>query len=208
MDFGESTGESPFRKQLEEIAAEKGADYLHQMLADRDEKAAAEIHPNNLKRVIRALEYYEETGQPISVHNETQKEKESPFCYAYFVLNDEREKLYRQIDHRVDMMIEAGLVEEVRGLYSRGLTEAHVSMKGLGYKELFPYFRGEITLEEAVRVIKRDTRHFAKRQITWFKREKDVIWLNKPDFSYDEHAILDYMLSRWQEKLREEEHRI
>ena len=103
--------------------------------------------------------------------------------------------------------MKAGLLEEVRSLYDRGLTEENVSMKGLGYKELFPFLRGEITLEEAVRVIKRDTRHFAKRQLTWFRREKEVIWLNKPEFSYDEQAILDYMLDLWQKKLREEEQR-
>lgn len=205
VDFSESGGVSPFRERLEAEAAEKGPEYLHGLLAERDPQAAREIHPHNLKRVIRALEYYEETGRQISGHNEIQREKESPYCYAYFVLNDDRDRLYRQIDRRVDQMMKAGLLEEVRSLYDRGLTEENVSMKGLGYKELFPFLRGEITLEEAVRVIKRDTRHFAKRQLTWFRREKEVIWLNKPEFSYDEQAILDYMLDLWQKKLREEE---
>ena len=185
VDFSESGGVSPFRERLEAEAAEKGPEYLHGLLAERDPQA----------------------GRQISGHNEIQREKESPYCYAYFVLNDDRDRLYRQIDRRVDQMMKAGLLEEVRSLYDRGLTEENVSMKGLGYKELFLFLRGEITLEEAVRVIKRDTRHFAKRQLTWFRREKEVIWLNKPEFSYDEQAILDYMLDLWQKKLREEEQR-
>ena len=104
-------------------------------------------------------------------------------------------------------MMKAGLLAEVKNLYDRGLTEQNVSMKGLGYKELFPFLRGEITLKEAVDVIKRNTRHFAKRQLTWFRREKEVIWLNKPEFSYNEQAILDYMLNLWKKKLEEERER-
>ena len=153
----------------------------------------------NVKRVIRALEYYHETGQKISEHNEEQKQKESPYCSAYFVLNDERSILYDRIDRRVDQMIRDGLVDEVFRLKEMGYTRDLVSMQGLGYKELFPYLAGECTLEEAVYIIKRDTRHFAKRQLTWFRREKDVIWLNKPDFDYDEEKILSYMLDRWNE---------
>ena len=157
------------------------------------------IHPNNVKRVIRALEYYHETGQRISEHNEEQKQKESPYCAAYFVLNDERSILYERIDKRVDQMIRDGLVEEVAHLKEMGYTQDLVSMQGLGYKELFPYLAGECTLEEAIYIIKRDTRHFAKRQLTWFRREKDVIWLNKPDFDYNEEKILSYLLERWNE---------
>ena len=200
VDFTESHGELPIRKQLEEKAAtEEGAAELYRELSEVDPASAETIHPNNVKRVIRALEYYHETGQKISEHNEEQKQKESPYCSAYFVLNDERSILYDRIDRRVDQMIRDGLVEEVFRLKEMGYTRDLVSMQGLGYKELFPYLAGECTLEEAVYIIKRDTRHFAKRQLTWFRREKDVIWLNKPDFDYDEEKILSYMLDRWNE---------
>lgn len=187
VDFTESHGELPIRKQLEEKAAtEEGAAELYRELSEVDPASAETIHPNNVKRVIRALEYYHETGQKISEHNEEQKQKESPYCSAYFVLNDERSILYDRVDRRVDQMIRDGLVDEVFRLKEMGYTRDLVSMQGLGYKELFPYLAGECTLEEAVYIIKRDTRHFAKRQLTWFRREKDVIWLNKPDFDYDE----------------------
>lgn len=200
VDFTESHGELPIRKQLEEKAAtEEGAAELYRELSEVDPVSAETIHPNNVKRVIRALEYYHETGQKISEHNEEQKQKESPYCSAYFVLNDERSILYDRIDRRVDQMIRDGLVDEVFRLKEMGYTRDLVSMQGLGYKELFPYLAGECTLEEAVYIIKRDTRHFAKRQLTWFRREKDVIWLNKPDFDYDEEKILSYMLDRWNE---------
>ena len=200
VDFTESHGELPIRKELEEKAAKVyGAAELYQKLSEVDPASAETIHPNNVKRVIRALEYYYETGQKISEHNEEQKQKESPYCSAYFVLNDERSILYDRIDRRVDQMIHDGLVDEVSRLKEMGYTRELVSMQGLGYKELFPYLAGECSLEEAIYIIKRDTRHFAKRQLTWFRREKDVIWLNKPDFAYDEEKILSYMLDCWNE---------
>lgn len=205
VDFSESSGASPIRAELEKRADEEGEERLYQILLQKDPEAARAIHPHNRKRVIRALEYCLETGKRISDHNQREKQRLSPYCYGYFVLNDDREKLYRQIDRRVDAMIQKGLVEEVRRLADRGLREEDTSMKGLGYKELFPYLRGEITLDEAVRIIKRDTRHFAKRQLTWFRREPDVIWVNKQDFGYSDEKILTYILSRWQEILREEE---
>ncbi|MCR4652137.1 MAG: tRNA (adenosine(37)-N6)-dimethylallyltransferase MiaA [Eubacterium sp.] len=202
IEFSENDGKSEEREQYEKLAEEKGAEYLHNLLAVRDPAAAEQIHANNIKRVIRALEYFDQTGEKISEHNEEQREKESPYTYLYFVLNDERSRLYERIDRRVDEMIGEGLVDEVRSLMERGLTEDHVSMKGLGYKELFPYLRGECSLEEAVDIIKRDTRHFAKRQITWFKREGEIIWINKDDFDYDEDAILEYLVMLWRAKER------
>ena len=147
------------------------------MLRKVDPKAAQEIHENNRKRVIRALEYYRDTGKQISKHNEQQRQNESPYQFAYFVLNRDRRELYRRIDQRVDQMMKQGLLEEVKRLKERGCTSNMVSMKGLGYKELLDYLNGMNSLEEAVRIIKRDTRHFAKRQLTWFKREKEVDWI-------------------------------
>lgn len=196
VDFSESSGASPARERLEEIAAEKGPEYLHAMLEKADPEAAGEIHANNVRRVIRALEYHEQTGMPISAHNRIQREKESLYRLFYFVLTDDRKRLYEQIDRRVDRMMEDGLEREVRALYEKGLTEAHSSMKGIGYKEFFPYFRGERTLDETVELIKRNTRHYAKRQLTWFRREPDVIWIDKAAFGYSEDAILRYMTGR------------
>ena len=143
--------------------------------------------------MIRALEFYEKTGRTISSHNEQEKEKESPYNAAYFVLNDDRNEIYRRIDLRVDQMMQAGLIEEVRRLKDRGYTKDMVSMQGLGYKEILDYLDGNTTLEEAVYILKRDTRHFAKRQLTWFRREHEVIWVEKEEFSHDNRKILDFM---------------
>lgn len=193
IDFTENGEDSAYREQLEALAKENGPEYLHGELEKVDPKSALEIHPNNCKRVIRALEYYYQTGQPISEHNETQKEKESPYNYVYFVLNDDRAVVYDRIDRRVDIMMENGLTNEVQRLKDMGYNRGMVSMQGLGYKEILAYLEGEISLEEAVYILKRDTRHFAKRQITWFKREKDVIWVDKRDFGRDNDKILKYM---------------
>lgn len=194
IDFSQDTEKSSVRERLENLAQEKGGEYLHELLAQRDPESAEKIHPNNIKRVIRALEYYELTGEKISLHNEREGEKVSPYNTAYFVLNDHRERLYERIDRRVDQMLDEGLVEEVRRLAQMGYTRDMVSMQGLGYKEILANLEGEYSLEEAVYVLKRDTRHFAKRQLTWFRREKDVIWVNKPDFDYDDKKILEYIL--------------
>ncbi len=193
IDFEETEQDCDYRNELEELAQKEGAHVLHEMLRQVDERAAKEIHENNVKRIIRALEYHKLTGQTISEHNQNERAKESPYEFYYFVLNDDREKIYRQIDDRIDGMIEAGLVEEVKALYEKGFTEDMVSMQGLGYKEIISYLKGECTLDEAIYVLKRDTRHFAKRQLTWFRREREVIWLDKKEFAYDDEAILHFM---------------
>ena len=195
IDFTENDGDDAYRKELEAIAEEKGATHLHQMLAAVDEKAATEIHENNVKRVIRALEFYHQTGKKISEHNEEERQKESPYNFVYFVLTDEREHLYQRINLRVDQMMEEGLIKEVEGLRAKGYTKDMVSMQGLGYKEILDYLNGEMTLDEAVYTLKRDTRRFAKRQLTWFRRERDVTWIDKKEFAYDEDKILDAMLA-------------
>lgn len=195
IHFTENNEDSSLRKDLENYARENGAEALHSRLAEVDEKAASQIHFNNVKRVIRALEFYYQTGKKISEHNEEERKRTSPYDFKYFVLNDEREHLYARINQRVDLMMEEGLVEEVQKLKEMGCDSALVSMQGLGYKEILSYLEGECTLDEAVYKIKRDTRHFAKRQITWFKRERDVIWLHKPDYDYDETKIREAVLS-------------
>ena len=193
INFSEDDNNHQIREELETLARDKGAEYMHEELKKIDPVSADAIHANNVKRVIRALEYYKLTGQKISEHNEEQRQNESPYDFSYFVLNDHRELLYERIDKRVDEMVTEGLVEEVTRLKELGYDRSYVSMQGLGYKEIFSYLEGEISLAEAIYIIKRDTRHFAKRQITWFKREKDVIWVNKPEFDYNNNKILDFM---------------
>ena len=194
IDFGENDGDDTYRKYLEETAAEKGAEYLHSVLEKTDPQYAAAVHANNVKKVIRALEYFHQTGQKLSEHNATERDKESPYQFAYFVLNDERAHLYERIDRRVEKMMEQGLVREVQTLKEMGMSRDMVSMQGLGYKEILDYLDGKQTLDEAVGIIKRDTRHFAKRQLTWFKREKDVCWIDKERLGYEEDLILQAML--------------
>lgn len=201
IDFTENEGDSVYREKLEALAKEKGAAYLHGQLAMVDPKSAEEIHANNIKRVIRALEFYHQTGQKISEHNERERQKESPYQFCYFVLNDRRECLYERIDQRVDQMIRNGLVQEVQTLKERGCTKQMVSMQGLGYKEIFSYLEGDCSLEEAVYIIKRDTRHFAKRQLTWFKRERDVIWAQKDELNYDDKKLLQSLLESIKERM-------
>ena len=195
IDFTQAEQEDHYRRELEMLAREKGAEYLHEMLARVDEKSAEQIHANNVKRVIRALELYHQNGFPISRHNEEQKERTSPYNLAYFVLNAPRELLYERIDRRVDEMMEEGLVDEVKKLREMGCHRGMVSMQGLGYKEILAYLEGDYSLDEAVRILKRDTRHFAKRQLTWFRREPDVIWTQKDEFAYDDEKILEFMVS-------------
>lgn len=199
IDFTENDGDMTYRHELEEYAKLHGGEELHKRLQQIDPKAADEIHANNIKRVIRALEYFHQTGQPISQHNEEQKQKETPYDLRYFVLNDIRSRLYERIEKRIDLMLEQGLVDEVKRLKDMGYTRDMVSMQGLGYKEILAYLDGEYSLEEAVYILKRDTRHFAKRQLTWFKREQDVIWINKDGFDYDEEKILNYMVGKCNE---------
>ena len=195
IDFTENDGDESYRRELEKKASdEQGALELYEMLRNTDPKSAQEIHPRNIKRIIRALEFYRQTGKKISEHNETQRQKESPYNYAYFVLNDERSRLYERIDRRVDLMMEQGLLEEVRALRERGVRKDSTAMQGLGYKELYAYLDGEYPLDEAVRIIKRDTRHFAKRQITWFKREKNVVWADRSVIGQDDEKLADYIL--------------
>ena len=200
IDFTENEENTEVRSKWEQFAKEHGAESLHEELAKIDPKSAESIPAGNVKRVVRALEFYELSGKRISEHNEEQKTKGSPYNFAYFVLNDHRELLYERIEKRIDEMLEEGLIEEVQGLKNRGFTKNMVSMQGLGYKEILDYLDGNLTLEEAVYILKRDTRHFAKRQLTWFRRERDVIWLDKKEFSYQEEDMLSFMMDTMKQK--------
>ena len=195
IDFTQIDENTQFREEMERLAAEQGAEVLHERLRAVDPESAEAIHANNVKRVIRALEFYHQNHSPISAHNQEQKEHKTPYNLAYFVLNVPRELLYKRIDDRIDEMLDEGLLDEVQKLKDMGYHRGMVSMQGLGYKEILAYLDGEYTLEEAVRILKRDTRHFAKRQLTWFRREKDTIWMNKDEFDYNEDLILEKMLA-------------
>ncbi|WP_369293232.1 tRNA (adenosine(37)-N6)-dimethylallyltransferase MiaA [Clostridium boliviensis] len=191
IDFTETGEDSSIREELELLRREKGGEYLHEILCGIDPVSAREIHPNNQKRVIRAIEYFRQTGEMISEHNRREREKSSPYDFLYYTINMDRSVLYQRIDQRADLMMEQGLVHEVKRLKEMGCTRNMVSMQGLGYKEILDYLQGDCTLEEAVYILKRDTRHFAKRQITWFKREREVRDLYLPDFDYDLDRVLD-----------------
>lgn len=193
IDFTENDDDGgAIRKELEELVRVKGEEYLHSELAKVDKESADDIHPNNVKKVIRALEYYRLTGQKMSEHNKEQRQKESPYNFLYLVLNDDRQLLYDRIDKRIDIMLKDGLIDEVKFLKEKGYTKDLVSMQGLGYKEILDYLDGSSTLDEAIYILKRDTRHFAKRQLTWFRREKVTTWIDKSKFENDE-AILEYI---------------
>ncbi|MDE7424148.1 MAG: tRNA (adenosine(37)-N6)-dimethylallyltransferase MiaA [Lachnospiraceae bacterium] len=200
VSFDENEEDETYREELQNFAKEHGAKALHDRLREIDPESADSIHENNIKRVIRALEFYYLTGKKISKHNEEEKEKESPYNFAYFVLTNDRSVLYNRIDKRVDLMMEQGLLDEVAALKNKGYSRDLVSMQGLGYKEIYAYLDGEISLEEAVYILKRDTRHFAKRQLTWFRREKDVIWVDKSLFPNQEE-VLSFCLEKIKEKL-------
>lgn len=185
-EFEEEETASELRKELEQWST----DDLHNKLKELDPVSAEKIHPNNRKRVIRAVEYAMDTGRPISELNERLKQKESPYALCYLVLNLPREILYDRIEKRIDIMLEQGLVDEVRKLKDEGCDRSMVSMKGLGYKEILAYLDGECSLDEAVTILKRDTRHFAKRQLTWWRGEAEAIFLEKtPEETLLERAV-------------------
>ena len=193
IDFTEEEDDTSIRKELESLVNEKGGPYLHELLQKVDPESARQIHANNLKRVIRALEYYRMHGEKISVHNAEERQKKSPYDFMYFVLTHERKVLYDRIEKRIDKMIKEGLISEVDNLLKKGYDSSLVSMQGLGYKEFIPYLKGECSLDEAVYILKRDTRHFAKRQLTWFRRERDVRWLDKSLVSSEEEILKEIL---------------
>lgn len=200
VDFEETEADEAYRRELSEFAKTNGNEALHEMLAEVDDESAKTIHPNNVKRVIRALEYYKQTGKRISEHNKEQQKKMAEYDFRYYVLSLPREILYERINHRVDIMREEGLVEEVRQLLAMGCTREMVSMQGLGYKEIAAALAGNDTLEHAFEKIKQETRHFAKRQFTWFKREKDVTWIYKEQFQSEEE-LLTYCVNDWNQTI-------
>lgn len=194
VKFDDTVSDAVYREELYRLAEEKGSLYVHGLLKKADAKAAEQIHYNNLKRVIRALEYNRQTGKAISEHNDEQRQNVSPYNFAYFVINDDREKLYSRINRRVDLMFENGLEEEVEKLEKMGCTPEMTSMKAIGYRE---FFEEHDDVRESIKI---DTRHFAKRQLTWFRREKNVEMINIDEFDYNQEKILEYMMKCMKEK--------
>ena len=193
INFAEYGDDSDIRKKYEKIAETFGNSELHKKLYEVDKEYAESVSENNVKKVIRALAFYEMTGEKLSEHNAKERERVSPFDFAYFVLTMDREKLYQRIDQRVDKMFEMGLVKEVEGLLKKGYNREMVSMQGIGYKEVIDYLNGKTGLYECMEIIKRDTRHFAKRQLTWFKREKIVNYIDKEEFATDEKCLKEML---------------
>lgn len=194
INFSETDDEHIYRKELEAIAKEKGPEYLHNKLKEIDAVTAQKVHSNNVKRVIRALEYYNDTGKQLSEHNEEQQKHDSPYNFKYFVLNDDRQLLYDRINKRVDKMFELGLVKEVKNLLDMGYERNLVSMQGIGYKETVAYILGEMNLEDTIELIKKNTRHFAKRQLTWFRREKEVTWIDYREYGNNKKVMSTKMV--------------
>lgn len=203
--FTENEDDPAYRRELEQFAEKNGDAVLHEKLRQVDAVSAEAIPPGNRKRVIRALEYFHLTGEPISLHNERERQRPDAYNACYFVLTDARAALYERIEKRVDEMMSQGLVAEVQALKDMGCKRGQTAMQGLGYKEILDYLDGIGTLEEAVNRIKLETRHFAKRQLTWFRREKDVIWLDRSQYSgksreQQDACMLEVMLQVAREK--------
>ena len=194
-DFTETENDTTYREECYKLAQEQGPEVLFERLKAVDPEYAEIMHANNVKRVARALEYHYLTGQKFSEHNAEQKEKETPYDAAVIILNMDREKLYERIELRIDIMMEQGLLEEVKGLLDKGYTPDLVSMQGIGYKEFVPYFNGECSLEEAVTQLKTNTRRFAKRQLTWFRRQIDGLWVDLTTVSGEDVMgnVMDYL---------------
>lgn len=190
IDFKETKIDYNYRESLWKFAKEYGVDELHKKLEKIDAYSFKTIHPNNVKRVIRALEYYKQTKEPISSHNEKERQKKPSYTFKYFVLNLPRDILYNRIDKRVDKMKKDGLEDEVKSLIEKGCTKNMVSMQGLGYKEIIAAIENGTSIDTAFEKIKQNTRHFAKRQLTWFRREKDVIWVDKNKFASEKELLI------------------
>ena len=186
MNFSETDKDEKYREELEALANEKGNEYIHNMLRDIDPESYKSIHPNNRKRVIRALEVYKLTGKAFSESNSKEEFYKSPYDVKYFVLTMDRQKLYERINLRVDIMMEKGLLDECKKLRDMGYTSDMQSMQGIGYKEVLYYLEGKISLEEAVDMIKQGSRNYAKRQLTWFRRDPRAIFLDKDKLSEEE----------------------
>ncbi|GAA0086214.1 tRNA (adenosine(37)-N6)-dimethylallyltransferase MiaA [Clostridium sp. CTA-7] len=186
MNFTEAENDLEYRNELEKLAESYGNEYIHNMLKEIDPISYKEIHYNNKKRVIRALEVYKLTKKPFSSFNAGEEFYNGPYDVNYYVLNMDREKLYNRINLRVDIMMERGLLDECIKLKEMGYNSSVQSMQGIGYKEIFYYLEHKISLNEAVEMIKQGSRNYAKRQLTWFRRDPRSIFLDKDIITEDD----------------------
>lgn len=184
VNFGEENVNPKLRRRLFDLAESEGYEAVHKKLAEVDPESAAKYHPNNIRRIIRALEFYMTTGETISSH--AHKEKTSPYDSVYFCINWSREALYERINARVDIMLRDGLEQEARGFYEKYKGMDLTSMQSIGYKEFFAYFEGKATLDETTELIKTRSRQYAKRQMTWFRRNKEIYRLTPGEHMCEE----------------------
>lgn len=191
VTFGEMDTDYALRKELDALARERGSEYLLDMLSEFDEVSAKRLHPNNLRRIIRAIEFYRLTGKPISEHQEETKLTESRYNPLMLLIDWDRTALYDRINRRVDIMLSEGLLDEVRSLMSRGYTQELNAMKGIGYKEIMDYYDGKMSLEEAIELIKQSSRRYAKRQLTWFRRDERIHYLGSDEPFEEAKALID-----------------
>ena len=190
VPFTENSRDDAVRAALQAEFEKEGIEGIYARLQEADPESAEQIHPNNTKRVIRAMEYYMVAGEPFSAQAKASKLVESDYDYVMLCLDyRDREVLYERINRRVELMLEAGLLDEARMYYEQYGTSGKTSVQAIGYKELFPYFDGKCTLEEAVENIKRETRRFAKRQLTWFRREENTVWLYVDEYESADELI-------------------
>lgn len=196
VTFGEVETDYALREELNEIAREKGGEYLIKMLSEFDSVSAQRLHPNNIKRVIRAIEFYKTTGVPISEHQEESKKHKSRYNPLIMCVEWDREVLYDRINRRVDMMMDMGLLDEVKGLRDMGYTRDLNSMQGIGYKEIMDYLDGKCSLDEAVEVIKQGSRRYAKRQMTWFRRDERARYLKHDNAVNEARELIDDFIKK------------
>ncbi|MEG0774797.1 tRNA (adenosine(37)-N6)-dimethylallyltransferase MiaA [Clostridium sp.] len=198
-NFADTNRDEKYREELSDLAQQKGNEYVHSLLKDIDIESYNKLYPNDLKRVIRALEVYKVTGKPITEFAKEEDVYNIPYRVHYYVLNMNREKLYERINQRVDIMFEKGLLNEVIRLRKEGYNSDMQSMKGIGYKEILAYLDGDITIEKSIEMIKQFSRNYAKRQLTWFRKDPRVNWVDKDKFS-SEDEIVEYIIKDFNEK--------
>lgn len=191
IDFRSDDTHPEIRKELEELEKKKGIDYLVDILKGFDPVSAERIHKNNKRRIIRAIEFYKATGIPISEHQEETKKKISRYKPCMMAVRWDMQRLYERIEQRVDIMLKSGLVDEVKSLCDMGYTDSMLSMQGIGYKEIIAYLNGSVSLDEAIYNIKLGTRHYAKRQMTWFNKEERINWIDyDSDILYEAKKLI------------------
>lgn len=193
LNFTRAEANQDLREELEKLAEDKGVEEVHSILEAVDPETASKLHPNDLKRVIRAIEIYRESGVKASDYNKNFRSELEDYNLTMLGLTMDRQKLYERINERVDLMMEAGLLEEIQDLIARGYTKDLVSMQGIGYKELINHLEGNMGLEESIELIKKKSRNYAKRQLTWFRRDERIQWFNKDDYSSQDQLLEDML---------------